>query len=368
MAELIAMTRQNITIVGAGIAGLATALGLGRAGHEVTIFEQTAEFSPIGAGLQLGPNAVRALRKLGVWEAVEPYTTSPSAIEMRDGVTGRLLRALPLGRSFETRFGEPYRVIHRADLHAALLSCVEYCPTVQLKMGTQFAGDADVVIGADGVRSPLRTQMFGGKAVSHKATFYRAMGYAEDDRVTLLLFPGAHVVAYTVGQARKLNVIAVIDQSPSEAADWATPVSGQDLVKHLKGETKWHGLLSALESWTSWPALTAPALATWHKGNTCLIGDAAHGCLPYLAQGAAMALEDAVTMRDSFAGRSYRDAFVVFEQMRKKRATRMTKVSQQQVMNYHARGILRHARNQVLRHLPDAMLMQRLNWIYDYIV
>ena len=131
------MHTPHIIIAGGGIAGLASALALGR--HDALILEQAEAFSSIGAGLQLGPNAVRALQKLGAWDAVEPITSSPPEIHMRDGVSGKLLKRLQLGKNFESRYGAPYRVAHRADLHAALLSVVKSRPNITMRLNEKIS-------------------------------------------------------------------------------------------------------------------------------------------------------------------------------------------------------------------------------------
>jgi 2-polyprenyl-6-methoxyphenol hydroxylase-like FAD-dependent oxidoreductase len=208
------MSHPPIAIAGAGIAGLATALALGE--RHVVVFEQASSFSPVGAGLQLGPNAVRALQKLGAWDAVAPSTSSPPEIHIRDGVSGRLLKQLPLGRAFEKRYGAPYQVALRADLHTGLLAVVKTRRNVVVELGQRIAVDSSSAQGVqvttdcgqrlfeklfatDGVQSAIRQSLFPGmQAIDAFETCHRAQVRTPDvsnvalDCVNLWFFPGGH--------------------------------------------------------------------------------------------------------------------------------------------------------------------------------
>ena len=162
------MNDNQISIIGGGIAGLATAIAAAKLGRTVTVYEKAETFDPVGAGLQLGPNAVRALKAIGAWDAVEPYTSSPPAICMRDGRTGKVLKQIKLGKNFESRFGQPYRVALRADLHKALLAVALQHSAIEIKLGQDILvedlGDSNPIIAADGVNSKSRTQYFQSNA------------------------------------------------------------------------------------------------------------------------------------------------------------------------------------------------------------
>jgi salicylate hydroxylase len=365
-----------IIIAGGGIAGLASAIALGQ--RDVVILEQAKVFSEVGAGLQLGPNAVRALQKLGAWDAVEPITSSPPEIQMRDGLSGKILKRLTLGKPFEQRFGAPYRVAHRADLHRALLDVVKSKSNIQTRLGEtvtsvenksggvsvlsngKFIG-SNALIAADGVNSSIRQHLFpGSAAIDSGSTFHRALLETPEfetvdfDCVNVWFYPNGHVVHYRVGTAQKLNLIAITPSltSPSEHfSRAATPLSA--LLKTVEPE------------FAVWPGFYAPTLPTWVKGNVLLLGDAAHGTLPYLAQGAAMALEDAACLAKLLTVESLtQKTFKAFHQRRAPRTEHLHRASCAAGKNYHHTGFMRLVRNAALTHIPDNALLSQLSWIY----
>ena len=358
------MKKPPILIAGGGIAGLAASLALAKTGQASLILEQVIQFEAVGQGLQLGPNAVRALQALNAWDAVEPITSSPPEIHIRDGVSGRLLKRLALGRNFERRFGAPYRVAHRADLHAALLDCARDRSEINLRNSATVAGfeehdnlltvklknacivEGASLIAADGVNSTIRQIVFPGSvAIDCGETYHRslvelpkAVDAIAFDCVNLWLCPGAHVVHYPVGQMPKLNLVAITpkNQSIANAFEICAP-SLQQLLSHA-------------HTWSRWPGLYVNPLPSWQSGRIALIGDAAHGTLPYLAQGAAMALEDAAAL-------SAADSRIV-------RTTRLHQQTLRAGHLYHATGARRAMQNYALRAAPSRVLLQSLDWIY----
>jgi salicylate hydroxylase len=360
-------------IIGGGIAGLATALALGD--RDSLILEQAAAFSPIGAGLQLGPNAVRALQKLGAWDAVETITSNPPEIHMRDGVSGKILQRLPLGKSFEKRFGAPYRVAHRADLHMALLGVVKAKGRSRIQMGesvttidTHLSGvvvqssgkslSSTAAIVTDGVNSNIRQQLFqGSAAIESGSTFHRTMLPVphhlniDFDCVNIWLYPGGHVVHYRVGKAQHLNLIAITPKEILPSQHFC--VASADLRTLLQTE------------FTQWPGFYVKPLSSWSKGNIMLIGDAAHATLPYLAQGAAMALEDAACLtRVLPTTHSLKHAFAETAGHRMTRTKRLHDASLAAGRIYHMSGLSRLARNLTLQSMPTGMMQSRMSWIY----
>jgi salicylate hydroxylase len=369
------MNTPPIAIAGGGIAGLAASLALGS--HESTVFESSPIFGNAGVGLQLGPNAVKALQKLGAWDAVAPITSTPQEIHIRDGITGDYLKRLKLGGTFERKFGAPYRVAHRADLHQALLSVVRARNTVDIQMGQscsqvlpQLDGATLIVEGtsinvpalimADGVNSALRQSLYlSSAAVDSGDRHHRSLVQCPtvvENCVVLWLYPRAHVVHYPVGAAQNLNVVAVVPQhrKPTEVFANACP----DLATVLD---------AALPQASVWTGFYVRPLSVWAKGSTLLLGDAAHGTLPYLAQGAAMALEDAACLADALKNTmSLQHAFAETAQRRIARTTRLHMQSVSTGKTYHFAGLLRHARNAALKFSPDRILQSRLDWIYRY--
>lgn len=370
------MHTPPIIIAGGGIAGLASALAVGS--HDALILEQAQSFSEIGAGLQLGPNAVRALQKLGAWDAVQPITSSPPEIHMWDGVSGKRFKRLPLGADFERRFGAPYRAAHRADLHAALLEVVKAKPNILIRLNEKISDVethiADVslnandrqltcqaLIAADGVRSNIRQSMFANTAtINASAEHHRALltlpeisGLAMDC-VNLWMYPHGHVVHYPVGKQQLFNLVAVTPKAihPSEHFAKATP-----RLKNI--------LELANTLFTPWPALYAPQLSTWTKGSLLLLGDAAHGTLPYLAQGAAMALEDAACLASVLpTTQSFRHAFAETAQRRMSRTQQLHRETLQAGQLYHLGRTLAHARNAAFQITPPELIARRLEWLY----
>ena len=374
------MADSPFLIVGGGIAGLAAALGLARIGKSSHVLEKAPDFEEVGAGLQLGPNAVRALQWLGAWDALAPHCVSPSEIQVRDGLTGKTLQRIKLAADFETKFGAPYRVAHRADLQNALLQSARSKPginlqnnaevtnvsiaetTLSLKSGKSLKGEA--IIAADGVHSAIRNLLTGqpGKnPVGHM--LHRGLtpvasvpASVNIDVVTLWLFPGGHVVHYAVSNWRHVNIVAAVEDP--EISLW-TAFQGacQPLADILDLKIKW----------TKWPALDFNPARNWNRNRTVLIGDAAHASLPYLAQGAAMALEDACVLSNAIQNSSKLEvAFQDFSNLRFKRTSAVQNRSRQLGRIYHAKGPLRLARNIALKTLPQRAFIKQFSWIYDW--
>ena len=374
------MADSPFLIAGGGIAGLAAGLGLARIGKPARILEKASAFEEVGAGLQLGPNAVCALQWLGAWDAVAPHCVAPAEIHVRDGLSGNILQRLPLGANFEKKFGAPYRVAHRADLLNGLLESARSKPGIELrnnaevtnvsiaettlsvKSGKSFKGEA--IIAADGVHSVIRNLIAGqpGKnPVGHM--LHRGLipiasvpASVNIDVVTLWLFPGGHVVHYAVSNWRHFNIVAAVEES------------GISLWTAFQGACQpLADVLDQKIQWTKWPALVFAPAPIWSKNRTVLVGDAAHATLPYLAQGAAMALEDACVLSSAIQNANELEtAFRNFSEMRFKRTSAIQKKSRQLGGIYHAKGVLRQARNAVLKATPRHSFTKRMSWIYSW--
>lgn len=381
-----------VLIAGGGIAGLAGALGLARIGREVRVLEQARAFETVGAGLQIGPNAVKALDYLGAWERVAPASFAPPGIRIRDGHSGRILQQVPLGAPFERRFGAPYRVIHRADLLAGLVDAARTQSGISLMTASQVTGFADkgghvevdtggttlrgeALLGADGIRSAIRVALLAdGPPVRQAETLFRALTpldvTAADPlaQVTLWLCRGGHVVHYPVQGGKALNMVAATLGGDWPGEGWSAPASPDELsalFPHAHPELR--QVLALPAGWQKWPAASRPTARTWTKGRVVLIGDAAHASLPYLAQGAAMALEDAVVLaRTIQTGATMAGALGAYQALRLPRTTRIAGESLRLGSIYHARGPVRLARNVVLRVTRPENFLSRLAWIYDF--
>ncbi len=385
------MASYPVRIAGGGIAGLASALGLARIGREARLLEQAAAFETVGAGLQVGPNAVRALKYLDAWDAVAPASFAPPAIVIRDGHNGRVLQRIPLD-GFERRFGEPYRVIHRADLLAGLLERARSHPGIALATGARVKGFADrgghveveteaaailgeALLGADGIRSAIRDELVAdGAPVRHPESLFRALAPidAGTDRrlaaITLWLCRGGHVVHYPVQGGTALNLVVAALDARWSGEGWSLPASSPEVLAHFPDmHEDLRDVLALPSGWLKWAAASRAPASTWSRGRVTLVGDAAHAALPYLAQGAAMALEDAATLsvclerNDAVAA-----AFGAYQVLRMPRTGRIVRESRKLGDIYHAGGPLRLARNLVLRMTDPVSFLKRLAWVYDF--
>lgn len=374
------MADSPFLIVGGGIAGLAAGLGLSRIAKPSHIFEKAPSFDEVGAGLQLGPNAVRALQWLGAWDAVQPHCVAPAEIHVRDGISGNILQRILLGAEFENRFGAPYRVAHRADLQNALLESARSKPnielqtnagvtevsiaetTLSLESGKAFAGQA--IIAADGVHSTIRNLVTGQFSKNQSGhTLHRGLvpigsipASANAEIVTLWLYPEGHIVHYSVSNGKQFNIVAAVEDS-----EISLGTAFQRACNPLAD------ILAAKIKWTKWPALDLAPTPIWSKNLTVLIGDAAHASLPYLAQGAAMALEDACALSTAMKNANELEkAFENFSRFRFKRTAAIQNKSRQLGRIYHASGVLRQARNAVLKATPRRSFTNRMSWIYSW--
>jgi salicylate hydroxylase len=389
----------HVAVAGAGIGGLAAALALARAGCRVSIVERAPALLEIGAGLQLSPNATAALRRLGVLDRVERTAVALEALEIRRGRDGATLARMDLGAGTLRRFGAPFLVTLRADLQRALQEAVAEADGIVLRTGAaltgwtsgtygvdlQVAGEAptplvaDGLIGADGLRSTVRRQLWGDTAPEPaRRSAWRATIDAEAvpamfrmPRSQLWLGAGAHLVHYPVAAGRLINVVAALDgPMPLDErlnAPWSRPGDPAEIVRRFAGWTApVRALVAAAPAWGQWPLVDRPALPRWSKGAVTLVGDAAHPMLPFLAQGAAQALEDAVALADAVA--ASRDdlpaAFAAYDEARRPRATRVQRESRRQGLVYHLPWPASLARDLVLRSTPSARLLGRYAWLY----
>ena len=392
------MTRRAL-VVGAGIGGLAAALGLARQGLEVEVFERAPALQEFGAGLQLSPNATRALGRLGALAAARAVASAPRAVRVLRGGDGAVLARLPVEVA-ERRWGAPYLTVHRVDLHHALAETAEASGGVAIHFGAEVAAveserggaaveirrgaeirreAADAVVGADGLRSLIRGRLGGGKTdaprFSHRVAF-RATVEAEwvaprwrENEVTLRLGPRAHLVHYPLRGESIVNLVAVIESSwRGQAGDdpWDGEADRHALDRAFRD---WaydaRDLIAAPKAWRAWPLMLRPPLDRFAFGRIALIGDAAHPMTPFLAQGAAQAIEDADALGRRLGGAAdVETALAGYSADRVARANRVQREATMQGRLYHLSGPFALARDLTMRAMGSEGVLKRLDWLY----
>nr|WP_218680758.1 FAD-dependent monooxygenase [Rhodococcus qingshengii] len=383
----------RVFVVGGGIGGLATALGLTKSGCSVTVVEQAESFGEIGAGLQIGPNATRILDSWGLLDEVETIGVLPNNIVMRDAISGEEVARLPLGEAFRERYGAPYVVIHRTDLHAILLQAcreagVELVTDVRIdRVDVGAAGtsavasdgrtfDADVTVGADGLHSVLRRTIVGDEPVPSGYVAYRGTVPIENvpehdrklDDVVVWVGPGWHLVQYRLRAGKVLNQVAVFESPGFLRGD--AEFGGVDEFRAVFAEChpRVRSALEAVGTDKHWPLYDRRPADFWGEGRLVLTGDAAHPMLQYLAQGCCQALEDAKTLEILVDDADTTVQWpTVLEQFAESRIPRTAEVQTKARMFgdiCHARGVNRVLRNELLSHVNGTDLYDYADWIY----
>ena len=353
-------------------------------------------------GLQLSPNATRVLARLGVLDAVAAVATRPTGIRVRSARSGRTLSLMPLDGA-EARWGAPYLVARRTDLQSALVAAVAAEPAIKLELGTALVGfgaarggvtatvarglvkrsiEADALIGADGIRSLVRARLVGDDTLDAPQelgrTAWRALMPAaaapealRSAETGLWLGRDAHLVHYAVGGGALVNVVAITRDATVAAPDlWSQPGDAATIAARV---SRWHrdarALIAAAPSWTTWPLFDRAPLPAWSAGPIALLGDAAHPILPFFAQGAAQAIEDAQALAKALvvvlAGtRDTGAALAAYSAARLARATRVQAASRELGRIYHLAGPAGAARDLAMRLAGPRKLMARYDWVY----
>jgi len=388
-----------VIVAGAGIAGLTAALALVRFGFRVTVLEQAERLEETGAGIQLSPNASRVLIELGLGERLQEHAVVPEALRVHDAATGRAIVRMPLGPEIERRHGAPYWSIHRGDLQAALAAAVAARGDISLKLGMRVEDfethgkgvsvaargrsgiwheHGSALIAADGLWSLARGRLgFRDEPRFSSRVAFRAVVPARDvasdlrePMIHLWLGRNAHLVHYPVKAGDLVNIVA-ITADDWQAAGWSEPAGRAEVLPRFPAE-RWaapaRALLALPDSWLKWALYDRPALSRWSQGAVALIGDAAHPMLPYLAQGAAMAIEDSAVLADALARRPD-DAAAAFRAYCFARRARTRRVQQLAARNgtlYHLPRLAGLARNMAMRAMGGTHLLRHHDWIYAW--
>jgi 2-polyprenyl-6-methoxyphenol hydroxylase-like FAD-dependent oxidoreductase len=379
-------------VSGGGIGGLATAYALALKGFPVCVLEQSAEFKELGAGIQLGPNIFRALDRIGLKDAVLEDAHVPTALKMRDALTGKVITNMPLGQNAVERFKYPYAVTHRADIHGTFLNACRNnnlvtlqnnrhvegyeehgeSVTVTLQGGERVTGRG--LIGCDGMWSQTRERIVGdGKPRVSGHIAYRAVlkrDEVPDDLwnpdVVLWAGPRTHFVHYPLRRGELYNLVAVFHSDHYEEG-WDAEGSKDLLWQHFKGQRpEVLRMLERINIWRMWVLCDREPVKNWTHGRVTLLGDAAHPMLQYLAQGACMATEDAVCLAEKVAARPKDPAaaFLAYQQERYLRTARVQIMARVYGEFYHARGPTAELRDQMLAGRTKEQSYDSVAWLY----
>lgn len=389
------MRDRPILIAGGGIGGLTAALTLARIGADVTVIERRTRVEEAGAGIQLAPNATHILRALGLLPSLQKLGAEPRVLVVRDGHSGKRLQSMPLAEAMNYKFGAPYLTIHRADLHTLLLDHVRANPKIKLLFGrraktienetlsgltlvteTETGEDrieGAALIGADGIWSDI-SRLIGDRSepeFRHHCAWRGTIpieAWPSDlrsDETGLWLARNAHLVHYPLRQGKLINVVALTEDETNEPG-WSRHGDRHVIQDRF---TKWtkdaRAVIDAVDTWQTWSLYDRAPHRTWSKGLVTLLGDAAHPVLPYLAQGAALAIEDAAILAEEIVNSpaDLRRAFERYSTKRRPRAERVQRTARENGKIFHYGFPLSVIRNAALSRTD---LSERYDWLYGW--
>ena len=382
-----------VLVAGGGIGGLAAALALAQQGFEVKVLEQASQIGEIGAGMQLGPNAFHAFDALGVGEQARSRAVYTDYMVMHDALDEYQVGHIPTGDAFRKRFGNPYAVIHRVDAHTALLEGVkangqvdmltsvsvqtveqdQHTVTVIDQHGHQHQGQA--LVAADGVKSVVRTQLVGDphrvtghvvyRAVVDKADFPTELQW---NAASIWVGPNCHLVHYPLRGGEQYNVVVTFHSR--EVEEWGVTEGSAEEVQSYFQEVcpKARQLIDLPKHWKRWATADRDPISQWTYGRTTLLGDAAHPTTQYMAQGACMAIEDAVTLREALKAHDndVYQGFDLYQRSRIARTARIVLASREMGRIYHAKGVERLVRNDLWRGRTPERFYDAMEWLYGW--
>ena len=386
---------KPVLVAGGGIGGLAAALALTRQGLRVKVLEQAPQLGEIGAGIQLGPNAFAAFDALGIGPIARSRAVYTDEMVMHDALDETLVGRILTGEAFRRRFGNPYAVIHRADVHASLLEGARASDRIQVLTGTtvqRIEQDDDGVtvhdaqggthrgialIGADGVKSAVRRQYVGDAARVSGHVVYRAVVDRQDfpadlqwNAASIWVGPNCHLVHYPLRGGEQYNVVVTFHSRDAE--EWSVREGSRDEVQSYFGGicAKARQLIDLPKDWKRWATADREPIGQWTFGRATLLGDAAHPTLQYLAQGACMALEDAVTLGEALRvhGHDFAKAFEHYQRSRIARTARVVLSAREMGRIFHAKGVERLVRNDLWKGRRDERYYDAMEWLYGWTV
>lgn len=383
----------SVIIVGGGIGGMAAALALSRLGIRITMLEQSAQIGEIGAGIQLAPNAFAAMDALGVGGNARRRAVFTERLIMMDAIDGQEVATFVVGEAFRQRFGNPYAVIHRADFHLSIYEAVRESPLITFLTSVRVADIiddragatvidtegrsymADAVIGCDGVKSVVREKLVGDEPRVSGHVVYRAVVPVEEmpedlrwNAPAVWAGPNNHLVHYPLRGGQQFNLVVTFHSREKET--WGVREGSKDEVMSYFTEIcdRPKRLLDKPTSWKRWSTADRDPIETWSRGRITLLGDAAHPMLQYMAQGACLAVEDAVTLGEAVrhCDFDFEAAFKLYEASRATRAARVVLSAREMGRIYHAKGIERHVRNSLWRGRSPERFYDALEWLYGW--
>ena len=386
-------TDSPVLVAGGGIGGIAAALALVRRGFVVKVLEQAPELGEIGAGIQLGPNAFAAFDALGIGEIARGRAVYTDEMVMFDALDEYQVGRIATGEAFRKRFGNPYAVIHRADVHGSLLEGAQATGRIELATSTQVQRveqddhgvtvfDAKggqhrgiALIGADGVKSAVRRQYVGDEARVSGHVVYRAVIDKKDFPANLQLNaaaiwvgPNCHLVHYPLRGGEQYNVVVTFHSRESE--EWSVREGSREEVQsYFEGIcAKARQLIDLPKDWKRWATADREPIGQWNYGRATLLGDAAHPTLQYLAQGACMAMEDAVTLGEALrvSDNDFGKAYALYQRSRVTRTARIVLSAREMGRIFHAKGVERLVRNALWKGRSQERFYDAMEWLYGW--